>query len=79
MIENIGSRKTDRVVATNWLQRDQVREAIRELTFSFSCMSPLVTPPGSNQRRVFELAVKGFRHDVSYILDSLDRLLEEKP
>jgi hypothetical protein len=73
-----GSRPTDRVRANNWLQRGQVIRAVEELKWSFAALLPIVGTPGSNEREIFELAVKGFRHKVDYIADSLDRLLEEK-
>lgn len=73
-----GSRSTDRVAATGWIQGKDLIAAVAHLQWSFAALRPLVGAPGSSEREIFDLASKGFRAQVDYILDSLDRLIDPR-
>jgi len=79
MNDTPGSRKTDRVSATNWLSGADLIRAVEGLKWSYSALRPIVGTPGSNEREIFDTAAKGFSARVDYILDSLDRVVGLKP
>jgi hypothetical protein len=79
MNDTPGSRKTDRVSATNWLSGQDLIQAVTGLKHSYYALRPIVGTPGSHEREIFDTAARGFAARVDYILDSLDRIVEGKP
>ena len=79
MSDTPGSRKTDRVSATNWLSGQNLIQAVAGLKWSYAALRPIVGTPGSAEREIFDTSATGFDARVDYILDSLDRVVGLKP